>query len=266
MRPRDLDDAEVEQLHLAAIGQHDVAGRDVAVHEAEGSALRVAERVRIDERVEHLVRDEEHQPLLERPLDRVRRDAAGGGRDVASHHVLLGHEVLVADLAEVEHGHDVGVGQRRAELGLVDELVDRVPVARQLRAQPLDDEQPAKPLRAVQDGRVDVGHPSAIDPPQQAVAAEGQRLGGRRAGRAHLRGGAPLLLGLSGAASDVDGRVSMNGGLCRHRRRDGDAGPIVAAPDQQRRQGAERRQTEPEPRVVRVDDHRPRGGGERADR
>jgi hypothetical protein len=139
---------------------------------------------------------------------------------------LLGHEVLVTELSEVEHRHDVRVNQRGAQLGLVDELLDGGPVAGHLGAEPLDDEEAAESLGAVQRCGVDVGHPATVDPAQQVVAAERSGLGGGRARRSHLGGGAAVLFSAAGAAAHVDGGVPVND---RHRGGRRRTGALLAA-------------------------------------
>ena len=103
------------------------------------------------------------------PLERARGDAP----HVAAEDVLLRQEVLVADLAEVEHRDDVRVDQRRAELGLVDELRHHRRIARQLGAQPLDDEGAAEALGAERHRGEHLRHPPFAEQIEQQVAAEG---------------------------------------------------------------------------------------------
>ena len=62
------------------------------------------------------------------------------------------------------------------QLRLVDELRDRRGVARQLGAQPLDDERAPEPLRAERDGGVDLRHAALAEQIEQPVAPEGDGL------------------------------------------------------------------------------------------
>ena len=114
-----------------------------------------------------------------RPLQR----AGGDTPHVAAEDVLLRQVVLVAHLAEVEHRDDVGVNQRRAQLGLVDELRHHRRIARQLGAQPLDHEGAAEPLGAERHRGEHLRHPPFAEQIEQQVAAEGgwsSRSGGAR--------------------------------------------------------------------------------------
>ena len=85
---------------------------------------------------------------------------------------LLGQVVAVPHLAEVGHGHDVRVGEHRAELGLVDELRDRLRIQCQVRAEPLDHHLPLEPFRAAQEGGEHLGHAALTDALEQPIAPE----------------------------------------------------------------------------------------------
>ena len=91
---------------------------------------------------------------------------------VAADDVLLGHEVLAAHHAEVEHRHDVRVDQAGLHPRLVDELRDRLLLARQLGAQPLEDEVAREALDAGRLGDEELGHPALAQAVDQLVAPE----------------------------------------------------------------------------------------------
>ena len=174
-RPSALHDAEVEQLHLAARGDHDVARRDVAVDEADGTARsRRSGGAR--------------RPAPPAPRARCTAPAA---RSAACPSVSTwrfssrprsrptmyscARKYSSSTLPKSNTGHDVRVHERRAQLRLVDELLDRGAVARDVRAQPLDDEHAPEALGTVQDRRVELGHPALAQPLEQAVASERAR-------------------------------------------------------------------------------------------
>ncbi len=146
-----------------------------------GVAVGAHQSVGVGQRLQHFVRNVKHQALAERTAVHLQL-ALQQARDVAADHELLGHEVLVADLAEVEHRNDVRVGQHRAQAGFVDELLDGGAAARQLRAQPLDHERALETLRPLQNGGVDVGHPAPVEATQEAVPPEHRRVGAAAAG------------------------------------------------------------------------------------
>ena len=108
------------------------------------AAVLVMLRVRVGQRLQRLVRDEIRQRRGQPGVVPV-RVPLHQPRQIAADDVLLGHEVFAVDDAEVEHGHDVRVHEARLQAGLVDELRDRLLVARQLRAQALEHERAREP-------------------------------------------------------------------------------------------------------------------------
>ena len=74
--------------------------------------------------------------------------------------------------AEVEHLHDVRVRQAHRELRLVDEHVDELLAAGELRQDALDDEDLLEALDAEALGLEDLGHAALAEALEQSIAAE----------------------------------------------------------------------------------------------
>ena len=169
---------------------------------------------------------------LERLVGRVegrrQRQARPGRLPVAGRHpvqvaaqdVFGRQEVLLADLAEVEHGDDVRVHQAGGHVGLVDELRHHGLLLEQLRTQALDDEAATKALGAEDHRRVDLGHAPLTQPVEQHVAAEGLLLvglghGGRRRRQRREPRAEPPLRKSGSSASARPRRASGRGPLRR---------------------------------------------------
>ena len=110
--------------------------------------------------------------------------------------VLERGEVLAAHLAEVEHLDDLRVGQLRGQLRLVDEHRDEVRVGRQVRQDPLDDQDLLEAVRRADLGAKHLGHAADGQPFEQRVAAKGR-------GRAC---GCPSVAMISSDSATISGR------------------------------------------------------------
>ena len=98
------------------------------------------------------------QPVQRRAVDVLHRD-----------------EVGVVDDAELVDRHDVAVRERDQGLGLGDEQVDEVPLARQPRMDLLDDERLLEAAGTDELGEVDLGHAAGGELLGQVVLAERRR-------------------------------------------------------------------------------------------
>jgi hypothetical protein len=156
-----LGDAEVRDLDLALGGDHEVLGGDVAVDDAQRGAVLVALRVRVFEAAADAGDDERAQ--LVRDLLAQLDVAVHELLNVDAVHELHRDVVLVADAAQLVDLDDVLVDQVGDELGLADEHVDEVPVARELLADGLDRDGFFEPFGAEQVGLVDGAHAAVGD-------------------------------------------------------------------------------------------------------
>ncbi len=177
---RGLRDAEVAELDVALVGDQDVLGRHVAMHDVQIVALGVAAAVRVVERRGHLGGDVDRQRNRQ-------RNAQLAGRllnraQVAAVDVLHRDEVAAGlDLPEVVDVDDVRVVQLGRELGLVGEHRDELFVVGQVRKDLLDRDDLLESFHARSLGLVELGHAAAGDPFQDLVLAEA--VGARRRDR-----------------------------------------------------------------------------------
>ena len=151
-------DAEVGDLHLARARQQDVRRRDVAVHDPA--------RVREVEPFAHL------HGHVHRGAERHAALRGGGleeGPQVGAVDVLHGDVERAREAAEVEDLDDVRVRQRDGELGLGDEPVLELGVAREVGEDALDGERLLEAVRAVRLGAEDLGHPAHGDALEEIV-------------------------------------------------------------------------------------------------
>ena len=174
-------DPEVEDLHGAGEGDHDVVGADVAVDDADRRAVVVALVVGVGEAGRGLMGDvggdHRRDPL-----------AAAGDRVEEAHQVdaldQLHRQVEVAvDLAEVEDLDDVGVVEAEGDLRLVDEHPRVLGLIGAVAADLLDHEALGEALTDGDRRRVDLGHAPLTDLSVEGVAAELLGEGTHRAGR-----------------------------------------------------------------------------------
>ena len=227
--PLGLGDAEVGELHLAAVGDQHVARRDVAMDDVLGRAVLGALRVREGQRVEDLVHDVEGRGDVEGTAD-LRDVLLDDLAQIPPVDVLEREVVLLAGLAEVEHGHDVRVHQARLQAGFIDELVHGLAAAREVRMHALEDEVPDEVLGAVGRREEDLRHAALTDALDQTVAPHLPQLS---RGRGSQRGRRRLVrrqeLGAAWPPRDRAGRRGRRGSRLRGRRawprrlgRDGD--------------------------------------------
>jgi hypothetical protein len=175
-----LGDAEVGHLDLALVAQEHVLRADVAVDDPERSKLLVASPVGVIEPLGDLGgdvgcgRDGDRLPAAPRPREQR--------REVEPVHVLHRDEQRLAHAAEIEHLHHVRVREAHRELGLAHEHLDELGLPRQLRQDPLDDEDLLEAFDAVGLGTEDLGHPALADLLEERIPTEGLVLR-RRVGR-----------------------------------------------------------------------------------
>ena len=169
-----LGDAEVEQLHPAGPQAHDVGRADVAVDDVERRTVRGGKRVRVRQRHRHFTHDESRHPHGARAPALAQPPEDLG--DIAPADILHRQEVGPADVAEVEHLHDVRVVQERVDSRLLDEHVDEVRRLRPLGEDSFDDERPLEALHAGHHGAEHLRHPAHSDPIEKDVATEFLRL------------------------------------------------------------------------------------------
>ena len=150
-----LGDAEVGDLHLAAVGHEDVVRRHVAVHEAGRGAIDAC-RVCEVEPAQYLGGDVHRHVDGEPPA--VREDEL---LEVRAFHELH-HDVVLAVLVDevVEDLRDVLVRELRDEAGLGLEVVE---VARGLREHALHDDGLLKPVGALVAREPHLAHAACAD-------------------------------------------------------------------------------------------------------
>src|SRR5260221_6761285 len=112
--------AEVEQLHVAAVPDHDVLRAEIAVHDAERLSVRVRSLVDVCERLGE--RDADGDGFC--PVDRrvELRPSASDLGEVSSLDVLDDDERLSARIGRcLEHPYDSGVIELRLDARFVEE-------------------------------------------------------------------------------------------------------------------------------------------------
>ena len=119
-----LGDPEVEDLHVALVGQQDVVGREIAMHELQRPPRFVLGAVRVLEPEQHVDRDvhrERRRELLSR-----HQHGAEHGAQVLAVHVFEDDVGDRADRADFVHADDVAMREPHADPRLV--LEHRHPV------------------------------------------------------------------------------------------------------------------------------------------
>ena len=143
-RRPELGQAEVQELR-AGLGQHDVAGLQVAVHDARG----VCGRQRLPDL----------PGVPDRPVDRQRAMGQPIGQRLAFE-VLHHQEVDAVVMADVEQRADAGMAECRDGPGLAREALLRLRVADPCRGQHLDGDHAVEPGVV---GLVDLAHATGPD-------------------------------------------------------------------------------------------------------
>jgi hypothetical protein len=187
-----LGDAEVDDLHLALVGHEDVLGRNVAVHDLQGLAVRTPEVVGVVERLAGVGDDArgEHGRTAGSPLDA----APGDRREVFAGDELHRDEVgLVGLAAEVVDLDDVRVVEGRAHAGLVQEHLDEGLLLREVAQDLLDDDEAVEAGHAGLAGEPDLRHAAGRQLLDERVPAEPADRADVRVERRLLRGA--LILG-----------------------------------------------------------------------
>ena len=159
-------DAEVHQLDLAVARDHHVAARQIAVDDAVALAVGVVEPVEDlggdvrGQRRRHRAALQAQllgEPKQARPVDVLHRDVIG-----------------LADHAQLVDRHDVAVHQPDEDLGLGDEQIDEVALAREPRMDLLDDQVLLEAAGADELAEIDLGHAASGELLGQVVLAEGR--------------------------------------------------------------------------------------------
>jgi len=183
--------AEVEELHGSVEPEHHVVRRDIAVDDGELLAGEVARPVRVMQRLRDLAHDVAHG--AERQHGVVRAERLDDVAEILAAHVLHREVERAADLADVEHLHDVGVHEAAGDFGLVQEHVDRLmPALEQLALDPLERDgllEPAEPDLLREEH---LGHAACGQPANDLVLAENrvvERRGGLGTGLRDVRVG-----------------------------------------------------------------------------
>ncbi len=146
------------------------------MNDAEGRAARVAPRVRVAQTREHVEHDVDRGGGRElaaaqarAPHDRAQVDAA---------HVLHDDEQRLVGLDEIEGVHDVGVIERRGDLGLAEEQIAEFGARRVLRQELLEHDLLLEAAGPELLADVDGAHAALGEVPLDAVAARGRLLAG----------------------------------------------------------------------------------------
>lgn len=165
---RALGEAEVDELHLALKADHDIGGRDVAVHDPQRLLRRrAAQPMGMAERIEDRVCNHEAQPGLERHLQR-RRELL----EVHAVNELHREKVILTNDAGLMDGRDVGVVELGDDARLVEEAAHILLIGREVATQRLHHDE-ALPLTDALLGEVDVAHAAPAKDREQRIAAEG---------------------------------------------------------------------------------------------
>jgi hypothetical protein len=169
------NDAEVCELDLAHATDEDVAGRNVAVHEAERPAMFVGRQVRVREPAEHVAGDENRERY--RKARSFAGNVAEQARERYAVHVLHGHEELALALAEIDHLDDVRVLKPGTDASLVDEHGDEALVLREVRQNALDGEALGKAVGPRAAPHEHLRHATETEPLPEDVRPEPERCG-----------------------------------------------------------------------------------------
>jgi len=159
--------------------------------------------------------DQEEQGQPERQPAALGGEAAQQLAQVRAVHELHREEVLAVDLAQIEDRHDVGMAEADDELALVDEALDELGVARELRQDLLDDDALLEARRAFHLREIDLAHPAGGEPRTEVIAPERRRFVCPRF--VHLASACPAAGRSAGRAESSIAREAAQRG--RHARR-----------------------------------------------
>jgi hypothetical protein len=220
--PLGAGDAEVDELHVAGVGDHHVLRGHVAVDDAQRLAAVVPLLVGVVEALADLGDD------VDRVLDGDRAmtaciDLLEEAVERPPVHELHDDVVGVVLQAELVDLGDVGVRERDGDLGLVHQHVHEARVERVLREDLLDRDLLLEAGDAVRARRVDLGHATGGHAPQQRVPPSFLPAPSWRS--------SPVELTVArGLAADLWGAVSATRSAGHHRRgpRAWQAGPCRA--------------------------------------
>ena len=162
----ELGDAEVEQLHVAALGHEDVARLEIAVHEQIS--------VRVGDGAEHLLHEGESRGDVERALVAIEIERAA----VDVLHREPG-KVGGSDAA-VEQARDVRVRERRENAALLEEAADEQRIVLAAATHELERGR-LRELPVCALGEEDLAHAAVPELAHDAPRAE-ERTGGNRGG------------------------------------------------------------------------------------
>ena len=163
-------DAEVDEFGLSVARDEDVGGRDVAVDEAEASALLVAPVVDVGEAAADLGDDEEGE--LVREASSAGELGAVDGAEVPAVHMVHGEEEGSVVLSNIEDGDEVAVREARGDAGLFEEAAGKGRVFCEVGEHALDDELLLPAGGALHACEVDLAHAAAREEAEEFVASE----------------------------------------------------------------------------------------------
>ena len=172
-RVLDLRDAEVEHLRDTRIGDEDVAGRDVAVNDADRFAAAVTQLVRVVKGVGDLLHHARHEPELELP--HLLALLAQERQERHSLQVLHDDVQLAIGLAELVDLADVRVRELRCQPRLGDQHLAEPRVIGEVRQDPFDHEQLFEARSTLQPCEEDLAHAAGREPREQLVASQALR-------------------------------------------------------------------------------------------
>ena len=163
-----LRNPEIDELHVAVVGEKHVWRAHVAVDDAEREAVFVHQTMRVVERLEHRRED----PEAERDRQRAHPELLADLRERSAFEQLELHEVATVVTADLVRLDDVAVRQPRREPRFVEEHRAILRVLRELVLQLLDDDQLLEPARPSRLGKMHHPHAAASELREQAIASE----------------------------------------------------------------------------------------------
>ncbi len=186
----EFGDAEIEDLHLAAVRDHDVVRTDVTVHDVKRQSSHVAQLVGGVQPVAGFGQHEGHDRRIE-PLRRIARARRGEHpRQRFARDVFHREKELSVQIAIGECVYDVPVSQERGEARLAQEHFFVARIARAAGEQRLQRNDPVEAVRALGafERDLDVAHAPPTDDEERAIARVhaapqpdgARRLGGKR--------------------------------------------------------------------------------------